>query len=48
MDVTIALGERSAAFRDATLMTEEGLLMTARRTRTDCFYVSVVLKKARS
>jgi 16S rRNA (cytosine967-C5)-methyltransferase len=48
MDVTIALGERSAAFRDATLMTDEGLLMTARRTGTDCFYVSVLRKKAES
>jgi 16S rRNA (cytosine967-C5)-methyltransferase len=48
VDVTIALGDRSAAFRDATLMTDEGLLMTARRTGTDCFYVSMLRKRSGS
>jgi 16S rRNA (cytosine967-C5)-methyltransferase len=42
IDVANALGERAAAFRDAVRMSEEGLLTTARRTGTDCFYVSVL------
>ncbi len=48
IEVADALGDRAAAFRDAVLMTEEGLLMTARRTGTDCFYVSVLRKETRS
>jgi 16S rRNA (cytosine967-C5)-methyltransferase len=41
-DVAAALGERAFLFRRAVLMTEEGLLMTPRRTDTDGFYVSVL------
>jgi 16S rRNA (cytosine967-C5)-methyltransferase len=41
-DIANALDERAAAFRDAVRMSEEGILMTARRTGTDCFYVSVL------
>jgi 16S rRNA (cytosine967-C5)-methyltransferase len=44
IEVADALGDRAAAFRDAVLMTEEGLLMTTRRTGTDCFYVAVLRK----
>ena len=31
-------------FRNAVLTSEAGLLMTARRTGTDCFYVSVLTR----
>jgi 16S rRNA (cytosine967-C5)-methyltransferase len=41
-DVTNALGERAFLFRRAVLMSNEGLLMTPRRTDTDGFFVSVV------
>ncbi len=41
-DVTPALGERDFLFRHAVLMSEQGLLMTPRRTETDGFFVSVV------
>jgi len=41
-DVTGALGERAFMFRRAVLMSEEGLLMTPRRTDTDGFYVAVM------
>jgi 16S rRNA (cytosine967-C5)-methyltransferase len=44
-DVASALDERAAAFRDTVRMSGEGLLMTAHRTGTDCFYVSVLRKK---
>jgi 16S rRNA (cytosine967-C5)-methyltransferase len=40
--VTEALGERALLFRRAVLMSEEGLLMTPRRTETDGFFVSVM------
>jgi 16S rRNA (cytosine967-C5)-methyltransferase len=40
--VTEALGERALIFRQAALMSEEGLLMTPRRTETDGFFVSVL------
>jgi 16S rRNA (cytosine967-C5)-methyltransferase len=36
-----ALGERALLFRRAALISEEGLLMTPRRTDTDGFYVSL-------
>jgi 16S rRNA (cytosine967-C5)-methyltransferase len=36
------LGEGADRFRDAVLMSDEGLLMTPRRTDTDGFYVSVL------
>ena len=44
-DVTNALGERAFLFRRAVLMSEEGLLMTPRRTGTDGFFVSVLRKQ---
>jgi 16S rRNA (cytosine967-C5)-methyltransferase len=39
-----ALGERAYLFRHAALMSAEGLLMTPRRTDTDGFYVSVLVR----
>jgi 16S rRNA (cytosine967-C5)-methyltransferase len=39
-----ALGERAYLFRRAVLMSEEGLLMTPRRTDTDGFFVSVMAR----
>jgi 16S rRNA (cytosine967-C5)-methyltransferase len=41
-----ALGERAYLFRRAVSMSEEGLLMTPRRTDTDGFYVSVLARHA--
>jgi len=41
-DVTNALGERALLFRRAILLSDEGLLMTPRRTDTDGFFVSVL------
>ena len=41
-DAAGSLGERAYMFRRATLMAEEGLLMTPRRTDTDGFYVAVM------
>jgi 16S rRNA (cytosine967-C5)-methyltransferase len=41
-----ALGERAYLFRRAVSMSEEGLLMTPRRTDTDGFYVSVLVRRA--
>jgi 16S rRNA (cytosine967-C5)-methyltransferase len=41
-EVASALGERAFLFRRAVLLTEEGLLMTPRRTDTDGFYVAVL------
>src|SRR2546423_214764 len=41
-DVTNALGERAFLFRRAVLLSDEGLLMTPRRTDTDGFFVSVL------
>ena len=41
-----ALGERAFLFRRAALMTEEGLLMTPRRTDTDGFYLSVLVRQS--
>ena len=46
IDVAGALGERAFMFRRAVLMSEEGLLMTPRRTDTDGFYVAVMRRKA--
>ena len=45
-DVTNALGERAFLFRRAVLMSDEGLLMTPRRTGTDGFFVSVLRRSA--
>ena len=41
-EVAGALGERAFLFRRAVRMSEEGLLMTPRRTDTDGFFVSVL------
>ncbi len=41
-----ALGERAFLFRRAVMMTEEGLLMTPRRTDTDGFFVSLIRRQA--
>jgi 16S rRNA (cytosine967-C5)-methyltransferase len=40
--VVNALGERAFLFRRAVLLSDEGLLMTPRRTDTDGFFVSVL------
>src|SRR6201999_3952512 len=39
------LGERALIFRQAVLMSEEGLQMTPRRTDTDGFFVSVMVRR---
>jgi 16S rRNA (cytosine967-C5)-methyltransferase len=44
-EIANPLGERAFLFRHAALMSEEGLLMTPRRTDTDGFYVSIVVRK---
>ena len=44
-DITRPLGERALAFQRAALMTAEGLLMTPRRTETDGFFVSVLMRR---
>jgi 16S rRNA (cytosine967-C5)-methyltransferase len=41
-----ALGERAYLFRRAVLTSEEGLMMTPRRTDTDGFYVAVLARRA--
>jgi 16S rRNA (cytosine967-C5)-methyltransferase len=41
-----ALGERAFLFRRAVLMSEEGLLMTPRRTDTDGFFVAEMTRRA--
>jgi 16S rRNA (cytosine967-C5)-methyltransferase len=41
-EIVNALGERAFLFRRAVLLTEEGLLMTPRRTDTDGFFVSML------
>ena len=45
--LTSALGERGLLFQRAVLMSEEGLLMTPRRTGTDGFYISVLRRAQR-
>ena len=40
--VAATLGERAVLFCHAALLSEEGLLMTPRRTDTDGFYVAVM------
>ena len=44
-DVTRPLGERALVFQRAALMAAEGLLMTPRRTETDGFFVSVLMRR---
>jgi 16S rRNA (cytosine967-C5)-methyltransferase len=41
-ETTAALGERALLFRRAAITTDEGLLMTPRRTDTDGFFVSML------
>jgi 16S rRNA (cytosine967-C5)-methyltransferase len=41
-EATAALGERAFLFRRAVLASDEGLLMTPRRTDTDGFFVAVM------
>ncbi len=41
-DVIKALGERAFMFRQAAMLSDEGLLMTPRRTDTDGFFVSIL------
>jgi 16S rRNA (cytosine967-C5)-methyltransferase len=41
-----SLGERASLFLRAVLATEEGILMTPRRTDTDGFFVSVLKREA--
>jgi 16S rRNA (cytosine967-C5)-methyltransferase len=43
-EVANALGERAFLFRRAVLMSDEGLLMTPRRTDTDGFFISVIVR----
>jgi 16S rRNA (cytosine967-C5)-methyltransferase len=45
-EVTAALGERAFLFRRAVVLSDEGLLMTPRRTDTDGFYVAVLSRQA--
>jgi 16S rRNA (cytosine967-C5)-methyltransferase len=47
-EVTSALDERGHVFRRAALMSEEGVLMTPRRTDTDGFYVAVLIRRGRT
>jgi 16S rRNA (cytosine967-C5)-methyltransferase len=41
-EVAAPLGERAFLFRKAVLMSDEGLLMTPRRTDTDAFFVAML------
>jgi 16S rRNA (cytosine967-C5)-methyltransferase len=45
-ELTRPLGERAMVFGRAALMTAEGLLMTPRRTETDGFFVSALMRRA--
>ena len=40
------LGERALVFRQAVFLSPEGLQMTPRRTETDGFFVSVLIRSA--
>ncbi len=44
--VITALGERAYLFTRAVLISDEGLLMTPRRTDTDGFFVSLIRRSA--
>ena len=44
--LTAALGERGSMFQRAVLMSDEGLLMTPRRTGTDGFFVSMLRRSS--
>ena len=43
-EVAAVLGERAFMFAKAARVSEEGLLMTPRRTGTDGFFVSVLVR----
>jgi 16S rRNA (cytosine967-C5)-methyltransferase len=43
-EVTSALEERGHVFRNAALVSEEGVLMTPHRTDTDGFYLAVLIR----
>jgi len=45
-DVAGALGERAYMFGRAALISDQGLLMTPRRTDTDGFFVSLLRRSA--
>ncbi len=45
-DLADTLGERAFLFRRAAMISEEGLLMTPRRTDTDGFYVSMLTRRS--
>ena len=45
-DLLNVLGERAYLLRRAVLMSEEGLLMTPRRTDTDGFFVSLLPRRS--
>jgi len=45
-DVTKVLGERAYLFARAALISEEGLLMTPRRTDTDGFFVGILRRQS--
>ena len=47
-EITGALEERAPVFRRVALMSEEGVLMTPRRTDTDGFYVAVLIRRGRT
>jgi 16S rRNA (cytosine967-C5)-methyltransferase len=47
-EITGALEERAPVFRRVALMSEEGVLMTPRRTDTDGFYVAVLSRRGRT
>jgi len=44
-DLLAPLGERALVFRQAVLMSEDGVQMTPRRTETDGFFVSALVRK---
>ena len=45
VELTSVLEESAPLFRGAALISEQGLLMTPRRTGTDGFYVAVLLRR---
>jgi 16S rRNA (cytosine967-C5)-methyltransferase len=45
-DVIKAFGEQASAFGSAVLMSKEGLLMTPRRTDTDGFFMSLLVRRS--
>jgi 16S rRNA (cytosine967-C5)-methyltransferase len=46
VDTAQALGERAYLFGRAALISEQGLLMTPRRTDTDGFFVSLLRRSS--